>query len=90
MRRISPIHKNGASSPALLQLVDSLQRAQGDLDRAHAAFNDALDPDLVESSIYEIRAHQSRINYLLRQIKAAETLETTAVAVMAGGRKRWT
>lgn len=90
MRRISPIHRPRESSPALLELVDSLQRAQGDLDRAHAAFNDALDPDLVESSIYEIRAHQSRINYLLRQIKEAETLETTAVAVMAGGKKRWT
>ena len=90
MRRISPIHRSRESSPALLELVDSLQRAQGDLDRAHAAFNDALDPDLVESSIYEIRAHQSRINYLLRQIKEAETLETTAVAVMAGGKKRWT
>ena len=89
MRRISPIHKDGHASPALRELMASLQQAQGDLDRAHAAFNDALDPDLLDSAIYEIRAHQSRINYLLRQIKETETLEATTVAVMAGGKKRW-
>ena len=89
MRRISPIHRSRESSPALLELGDSLHRAQGDLDRAHAAFNDALDPDLVESSIYEIRAHQSRINYLLRQIKDFETCAATAVTAQGDGRGRW-
>ena len=67
--------------------VETVFDYQGDLDRAHAAFNDALDPDLVDSAIYEIRAHQSRVNYLLRQIKRAETLE--AVAVAAGEKRRW-
>ena len=89
MRRISPIHKEGRTSPALQELMDSLQQAQGDLDQAHAAFNNALDPDLVDSAIYEIRAHQSRINYLLRQIKERETLEATTVAAASGGRRRW-
>ena len=87
MRLISPFHRDSAASPALRELMDSLRQAQGDLDRAHAAFNDALDPDLVDSAIYEIRAHQSRVNYLLRQIKRAETLE--AVAVAAGEKRRW-
>ena len=85
MRHIDLVQRN--ASPALLELMDSLQRAKVDLSHAQAAFNDALDPDLVESSIYEIRAHQSRINYLLRRIKAEESRE--AVAAMAGGKKQW-
>jgi len=79
MRRITPMRKAGYASPAILNLMDSLRQAQGDLDRAHAAFNDALDPDLVESSIYEIRAYQHRINYLLRQIKETESLEAAVI-----------
>ena len=85
MKHINLVQRT--ASPALLELMDSLQRAKGDLSHAQAAFNDALDPDLVESSIYEIRAHQSRINYLLRRIKAEESQE--AVAAMAGGKKQW-
>jgi len=89
MRRISPIHKEGPISPALQELMDSLQQAQYELTRAHAAFNDALDPELVEAAIYEIRAHQSRINYLLRRIKEQEIADGAAVAAMTGGRRRW-
>jgi len=89
MRRISPIHKEGPISPALQELMDSLQQAQYELTRAHAAFNDALDPELVEAAIFDTRACQSRVNYLLRQIKEQENLEGTAIAAMVGGKKRW-
>ena len=89
MRRITPMYKDGSVSPALRELMDSLQQTQWNLDRAHAAFNDALDPELVEAAIYEIRSHQSRMNYLLRQIKETEQTEAAALAAMSGGKRRW-
>ena len=87
LRRISPIHSGSGIPEEQQELLRALQAAQRDLSHAYLSFNDAVDPELVESSIYEIRAHQSRINYLLRRIKAEESRE--AVAAMAGGKKQW-
>jgi len=89
MKRISPIRARSTDSPALQELKASLQQTQTALSHAHAAFDYTSDPELTESCIFEIRALQSRMNYLVRQIKEQEDCLATAVAACAGGRVRW-
>ena len=62
--------KKAAPDPELLSLKAELQNAQGDLAQAYRRFNQAVDPELVESCIYEISAVNARCNYLIRAIKA--------------------
>ena len=69
MKRISPIRTCPTDGPALHELKTSLQNTQQALSHAFAAFDYTSDPELTESCIFEIRALQSRMNYLLRQIK---------------------
>ncbi len=90
MKRISPIRTRSTDAPALLELKTSLQDTQSALNHAYAAFDYTSDPELTESCIFEIRALQSRMNYLVRQIKELETCAATAVTAQAGGRSRWT
>lgn len=90
MKRISPIRPRPTDGPALHELKTSLQHTQQDLSHAFAAFDYASDPELTESCIFEIRALQSRMNYLLRQIKELEACSATAVTAHAGGRAPWT
>ena len=89
LRRISPIHKKKDSPKEQQELMLSLQEAQSDLSHAYLSFNDAVDPELVESCIYEIRALQSRINYLLRRMKAEEEKEQALAAAGTGGKRKW-
>ena len=90
MKRISPIRPRPTDGPALHELKTSLRHTQQDLSHAFAAFDYASDPELTESCIFEIRALQSRMNYLLRQIKDLEACSATAVTAHAGGRTPWT
>ena len=62
--------KKPTPDPELLTLKAELQTAQGDLAQAYRRFNQAVDPELVESCIYEISAVNARCNYLIRAIKA--------------------
>lgn len=55
--------------PELLALKEELQSAQSDLALAYLQFNQALDPELVESCVYQISAVKARCNYLIRAIK---------------------
>ncbi len=87
MKRISPIRCRRGEPPALLELKDALRDTQSALTRAHAAFDYTSDPELTEACIFEIRALQTRMNYLVRQIKALESCSATAVSVCAGGRR---
>ena len=89
LQRISPIHKKKGSPKEQQELMLSLQDAQNALNHAYLAFNDAVDPELVESCIYEIRALQSRINYLLRRMKAEEEKEQALAAAGTGGKRKW-
>ena len=53
----------------LLTLKAELQSAQGDLSLAYRQFDQAVDPELVESCIYQLKAEKARCNYLIRAIK---------------------
>lgn len=66
--------------PELLALRAELQVAQGDLACAYQQFDQAVDPELVESCIYQISAVKARCNYLIRAIK-----ERSPEAVLPAG-----
>ena len=71
--------KNPRPDPELLALRAELLEAQGELALAYRRFDRAVDPELVESCVYQISAIQARCNYLIRAIKsrhrtAADTL----------------
>ena len=53
----------------LLALKEELHSAQGSLSLAYRQFDQAVDPELVESCIYQINAEKARCNYLIRAIK---------------------
>ena len=61
--------KKNRLDPELLALKAELQSAQGDLSLAYRKFDQAVDPELVESCIYQIKAEKARCNYLIRAIK---------------------
>lgn len=57
------------------QLAESLERTKVLIHQAYVGFNSAVDPDLIESCVYEINALQARYSYLLRRIKELDVLE---------------
>ena len=64
--------KKSKPDPELLALKAELQEAQGELSLAYRRFDQALDPELVESCVYQISAVKARCNYLIRAIKTRE------------------
>ena len=75
--------KKSKPDPELLALKAELQEAQEELSLAYRRFDQALDPELVESCVYQISAVKARCNYLIRAIKAREP-EPTAAAQLEG------
>ena len=52
--------KKSKPDPELLALKAELQEAQGELSLAYRRFDQALDPELVESCVYQISAVKAR------------------------------
>ena len=77
--KTSIFQKNCTPDPELLALREELQMAQGELTFAYRQFNQAVDPELVESCVYQISALKARCNYLIRAIKERSP-ETAAAA----------
>lgn len=61
--------KKTAPDPELLRLKEELREAQQELALAYSRFDQAVDPELVESCVYQISAVKARCNFLLRSIK---------------------
>lgn len=80
--------KKAAPDPELLALKDALTAAQVDLVHAYQQFDQALDPELVESCVYQISAVKARCNYLLRRIK--ERSPDAVPAARTKGDAAWT
>ena len=70
--------KKAVPDPELLTLKAELLAAQGDLAQAYRQFDQALDPELVESCVYQISAVKARCNYLIRSIKERTPADTAA------------
>ena len=80
--------KKSRPDPELLALKAELQEAQEELSLAYRRFDQALDPELVESCVYQISAVKARCNYLIRAIKAREP--NAAAADQLEGDALWT
>ena len=72
----------------LMILRSELLEAQSELAQAYRQFNQAVDPELVESCIYQISAVKARCNYLIRAIK--ERGPQAAAAAQVEGDAIWT
>lgn len=55
-------------------LLKELHATRLELETAYSVFENAVDPDLVSSSIYRINAVQDRYQFLLKQIKKTEAV----------------
>lgn len=86
MKRTPAITPRKQESAALRELQTSLHSTRAALSRAHTAFDYTSDPELTDACIFEIRSLQSRMNYLLREIKALED----RAAAAGGERDPWT
>ena len=51
------------------QLLTDLKLTKTALDNAYSNFDQAVDPDLVDSYIYEVNAVQKRYHFLLKQVQ---------------------
>ncbi|MCD8198427.1 MAG: YaaL family protein [Lachnospiraceae bacterium] len=49
------------------QLLEDIADAKSALDRAYSNFENVIDPDLIDSSIYELQAVQLKYRFLLKQ-----------------------
>ena len=80
--------KKHPQDPELLTLRSELLEAQGELAQAYRQFDQAVDPELVQSCIYQISAVKARCNYLIRAIK--ERGPQAAAAAQTEGDSVWT
>ena len=53
-------------------LLDDLQRTKSDLELAYANFEHVVEPDLIDSCIYQVNAAQMRYKFLLGRVKQYE------------------
>ena len=74
--------------PELLALREELQTARDDLAAAYRQFDQAVDPELVESCVYQISAVKARCNYLIRTRKTHDP--EASAAIQPEGESTWT
>ena len=59
------------------QLLSDLKLTKTALDDAYTNFENVVDPDLVDSYIYEVNAVQKRYHFLLKQVQLLDLQEAT-------------
>ena len=53
-------------------LLDDLARTKSELENAYATFENMVEPDLIDASIYEVKAVQMRYQFSLARVKQIE------------------
>jgi hypothetical protein len=53
-------------------LINEINKTKIALEAAYSQFEYVVDPDLIDSCIYEMNAIQNRYKYLLKQAKASD------------------
>lgn len=53
-------------------ILADIERTKKALDNAYDNFQNVVDPDLIDSYIYEVKAVQQKYSYLLKQAKLLE------------------
>ncbi len=61
-----------AINEARRELMEELSKTRVSINQAYTAFNNATDPDLITSCVFEINSLEARYSYLLRQAKERE------------------
>ena len=56
--------------PDYLKLLDKLAETKDNLDLAYEHFQNATEPELIDSYIYEFNAMQMRYKFLLGRVKS--------------------
>lgn len=64
--------KTTCQNPAYHQLIEDMEAAKYALDNAYSNFETVVDPDLIDSWIYEMNAMQKRYKFLLNRVKQME------------------
>ena len=71
-----PFFKQQAHTDAYYQsLLDNLMQTQDNLNLAYQNFENATEPELIDSYIYEVNAIQMRYQFLLCRLKSYEIAE---------------
>lgn len=53
-------------------LLNEINKTKIAMEAAYSNFQNVVDPDLIDSCIYELNAVQNRYKFLLKQAKASE------------------
>jgi exonuclease VII small subunit len=53
-------------------LISEINKTKIALEAAYSNFENVVDPDLIDSCIYEMNAVQNRYKFLLKQAKASD------------------
>jgi hypothetical protein len=69
MKLMQLFKKKVLSNPAYDLLLDDLKKTQYELTLAYDHFEHVLDPDLIDSCIYQLNAVQLRYKFLLGRVK---------------------
>ncbi len=54
-------------------LINEINKTKLAMDTAYSNFQYVVDPDLIDSCIYEMNAVQNRYKFLIRQAKESDT-----------------
>ena len=54
-------------------LINEINKTKIALEAAYSNFENVVDPDLIDSCIYQLNAVQNRYKYLLKEAKASDT-----------------
>ncbi len=79
--KILPLMKNEAITLKIYKnkehrdLISDLARTKTDLDIAYSNFENVVDPDLIDSCIYELNAVQKKYKFLYERVKQQELEE---------------
>lgn len=65
------------------QLLSDLKLTKTALDDAYSNFEQVVDPDLVDSYIYEVNAVQKRYHFLLKQVQLLDLQNAIEGAIAA-------
>lgn len=55
--------------PEEFSITEAIRRTKADLDCAYINFDHALDPDLIDCYIYQLKSAQMRYRFLLNCVK---------------------
>ena len=57
----------------LIYLLNEINKTKIAMEAAYSNFQNVVDPDLIDSCIYEMNAVQNRYKFLIKQAKATES-----------------